>query len=379
MRKMTLIVCVLIIVFLVGCWDYREINDMEIVSGFAIDKEKDKYVLTVDKVMPSKTESPCPKSKVDVDEGDTMLDAVRNIISKTGKRLYWSHAKVIIISEELAREGLIPVIDFISRDIEARADMWIIISREKTAGEILKTKCETESTISTIIDNALTNEDKVHTYHGVKIWRFIKDIEEEGKSPVLSSIKNIIRNGETYTQMYGIGVFKEDKLVGWLNDEQTKYYLFVIDKIKGGIIPLKNVSNTGTNVSIEIFDSKTRLEPEIKEGKLIINVFVETDADISEVMGSEDFISEKGRNILIKEGEKFIENKIFTVIEKVQKEYKSDIFGFCSIFHRKYPSEWKKIKSDWDEIFADLDVNVDVTLNIKASAISNTTIKRKGR
>ena len=34
-------------------------------------------------------------------------------------------------------------------------------------------------------------------------------------------------------------------------------------------------------------------------------------------------------------------------IETVQKQYKSDIFGFGEAIHRSNPKEWKKIKKQW--------------------------------
>lgn len=35
---------------------------------------------------------------------ETMFEIVRNMISMTGTKLFWSHMKVIIFSEEIARE-----------------------------------------------------------------------------------------------------------------------------------------------------------------------------------------------------------------------------------------------------------------------------------
>ncbi len=48
---------------------------------------------------------------------------------------------------------------------------------------------------------------------------------------------------------------------------------------------------------------------------------------------------------------KEIETYIKNTVSKVQNEFESDIFGFGSAFHRKYPKEWHKVKHNWNDIF----------------------------
>ena len=55
------------------------------------------------------------------------------MITLSGKKLYWSHATVIILSKEIASEGILKVIDFYNRDAEAREDIHLVISKEATA------------------------------------------------------------------------------------------------------------------------------------------------------------------------------------------------------------------------------------------------------
>jgi len=97
-----------------GCWDYVEINKIDIVVGVAIDKdlETNLYHLTAElvdiggsgkesKLMPKRVEG----------TGRTMFEAIRNMIKVSGKRLYWSHAKVVVISQDVAKDGIYPIIE----------------------------------------------------------------------------------------------------------------------------------------------------------------------------------------------------------------------------------------------------------------------------
>src|SRR4051794_23013200 len=104
------------IIMLTGCWNYKEIDKLAIVAGAAIDKEDDQFLLTAEVVKTKGEKDSKPESLKIEGRGKTIFDATRNINKVSGKRLYWSHAKVIIISQEVAREGIIPAIDLFNRD-----------------------------------------------------------------------------------------------------------------------------------------------------------------------------------------------------------------------------------------------------------------------
>jgi spore germination protein KC len=85
-----------------GCWNYREIDELAMVAGVAVDKCADgQYEITVEIPEMMGDRESKTKSKVLSGQGRSMLDAVRNIISVSGKKLYWAHTKVIILSKIL--------------------------------------------------------------------------------------------------------------------------------------------------------------------------------------------------------------------------------------------------------------------------------------
>ena len=89
-----------------------EIDDMAIIAGVAVDKgEEHRYLVTMEVVkLTGGTEAELLARVISV-EGDSMFDAVINVISYIGKKAYWSHAKIVIVSQAIARDGLVKVID----------------------------------------------------------------------------------------------------------------------------------------------------------------------------------------------------------------------------------------------------------------------------
>ncbi|NLI91550.1 MAG: hypothetical protein GX434_04895 [Peptococcaceae bacterium] len=157
---MALLVLLILIslIFLNGCWNYREVDKLAIVAGVAVDKGTNgQYEVTVEILQTSGGRDPKITSKTVTTEGNTMFDAVRNVISLSGKRLYWSHAKVIILSKEIAREGVTKIIDWYNRDSETRADVFIVISGGDSAKEIFSGQGTTEEIKSFVLEEMIRN------------------------------------------------------------------------------------------------------------------------------------------------------------------------------------------------------------------------------
>lgn len=359
-----------------GCWNYREIDELAIVSGVAVDRGKGgKVIATVEIVHVQQSQGQSEIKPVYVQaEGDTFFHAIRKIVALQGKKLYWSHAKVIIVSEDIAKEGISHVMDFAARDAEVREDMWILLSKETPASEILRTKSELENILAFELDDTLRAQRTVSKYPAVTLYEFIDKLESKDISTVIPTVANVETLGRKITYVAGAAIIKKDKLLSFLDTNEAKSLLWIEDELKGGLFIVKKAGETDTNVSLEIYKSKTKLKPEIEDGKLIMKVNLEVDVNIGEIMGPEDFISEKGRNTLEKDAEKQIKKNLESLIEKAQKELKCDFLGFGVKIRRSMPKVWKTIENQWLDIFADMDTSVEVDVRIRGSATTKKPI-----
>lgn len=381
LKKTLLISIVLINVFaLSACWDYRELSDVVNIAGVAVDKVEDKYILTQEIMIPTPEKGGTKvKSQIVIGEGNSIFDAIRKSIPKTGKKIYWRHAKVVIVSKEICEENILPIIDFINRDAEPRGSMRLLISKGNTAGEILNNPDKVkDQVLSYKIEDTLISQIYSAVYPVIDVWKFMEELSKEGASTIVPSIVNVEDNDKKVFKVYGGYVFKKDKLVGWLNGEESKSTLFIKNEIKKGSIVvdsyMEGIKYTNT---LEISGSKTKIKPVYKDNKITLNINVETDVAIAEVDGKKNFIDEKGRKIVAEDAEKLVETNLNNVIHKVQKEFGSDIFGFSSAIQRDIPKVWKKIQPNWEEEFKKIDTNVQVKINIKGSALMQKTIEVK--
>lgn len=358
-----------------SCWNYREINDMSIVSGVAIDKggSDGKYEVTVELIDIQQGKDINMHSKYITLSGNTMFEISRNMIALIGKKLYWSHSKSIIISEDIARDGISGILDWYSRDAETRTDARVLVSKENTAKEILKSKPVTENYTSFELSKLLKNEDTLSNVPVVDLWDILDTLAQDGLSTCLPTVKINKNNDDNILQVDGSAIFSKDKLIGCIDENSTKNILFAKDKINGGLLVLDKESESP--ITFEIFKNKTTIKPSIENGNLQFNIYTDTTVSLDEIQSDYEFYTEEGKNELENELSDMLQKSIYSSIKRIQSEYGADILGFGAKLNEDNPATWNDVKDDWDKIFKTLTISVNSKVNIKNSAVTSKPIK----
>ena len=364
-----------------GCWNYREIEKLAIIAGMAIDMDKNdkRYIITVEIAVPNPGEKAGgSKSEVYETKGATIFEAVRNLIVEIGRRAYWSHSKVIIIGKSIAEDqGVAAVLDFVYRDSETRRDVLVLISYESTAGEILKEAYNTAELLSYKIDTSVRNQKNISRFPKTELREVVDNFESENSAMLvpLARINKHKGQNDNVIEVFGSAILKSDKVVGYLNGDETKMALWVQGKLKGGLFIVRDILNSEEDMTFEIYGNKTKKKVEISDNELKINISIKTDAGIGEVTGAIDFADEKNFKSIKAEAEKRLKTELEAVVKKLQQDYKADIFNFEQVVEIQQNKQWKKNKSNWSEVFASMAVEVDAEINIRGSALTSKPIK----
>ena len=377
------LVLLLLMAGLMGCWNRRELDTLAIVMGLAIDEapEKNKISITAQLVKPGEVKGPAKGQGstkavwVVTSTGYTLFDAVRNFVSQSGRKLFFGHNQVIVIGEEAARKGVKPLLDFVARDHELRRRSWIIVAKGVKGARIMQFQSELEKIPALAISDLLKARAATSTATAVNLNEFLGKLASDGIEPVAGRIElidGVKPEGEeageedkTKVRLTGTAVFKQDKLAGWLNKPETRGLLWVLEQVKSGIIVVKNPQDEQKPVALEILRADSKVEPEIRSGKLVIKVKIEEEGNLGEAMNSSDITRPEVIRTLEKRQKTVIENEIRAVLRKAQKEFRTDIFGFGAAVFRKYPDEWEKIKDRWAEVYPDLVVELEVEAKLR--------------
>lgn len=381
-NRSILIFIILINIFInTSCWNYKEINEKLIVAGVTVDYDDitKKVIISVEISKPELIGNRIEiSSEVLQEKGDTVFEVVRSLISTAGMKLFWSHTKVIIFSENVLKheEIFLSAIDFFSRDAECRDDIWILLSSEKNAYEIFKAKVDIERIVSYHLESIIKNEKNFSKFHATRLYELIDNLSIKGIEPTIPTVDTEKFEDKIIARIFGTSILKGTKKVGWLNGNESKTFLTIINKLNGGTINVnQKVRNEIIPIALEIFKNKTKIEPKFENDTITMIIDVKTTVNINEVGTEKDFINGENFKKLKSDGEKLIEKNIINLIKKVQRNYNSDIFGFGLIIEREMPDVWKELKPKWDYEFKNVKVIVNSELNIRGSALRSKTIK----
>lgn len=382
-RKWVLLILLLsLCALLTGCWSRRELNDLAIVVGMGIDAaDGGRYEVSVQIVDPgeiTKSNSGSGRAPVTVysSDGKTLAEAIRRLTTITPRKSYFSHLRILIISEELAKQGIGETLDYMSRNQEFRTDFYISISREVPAKQMLSLMTPLEKIPATKMLNTLeVAEREWSPVVTVTLDELIRNMRHEGKHPVLTGFRikgdpeagAIKENVETITpaaniQAWGLAVFRHDKLVGWLNEEESKGYTDLVDQLNRTIVEVG--CPKGGRLAVEITRSKTKLEGSVRNGEPEAKVFVRAEGNVADVQCQIDLIQTGTIVKIEKEVEKMLQKHMEVSLAKAQT-MQTDIFGLGEAIHRADPDYWKQAKTDWNRLFADLSVQIEVDVSIR--------------
>lgn len=360
---------------LCGCWDYVGLNEIAITLGVAVDKEEDNYKLTFEIVdlLESSKDTGIKTTYIE-GEGKTVFEAARNAKSRTATKIFFGNQEVLVISEQIAKEeGILKTLDFFMRDAEPRETIHVMISKEKTAKDLLIAKGLTNPASSLEIKEIIRRDHEVTSKTAViQLYQIYSILYKHGWMLVLPAFHAVKNNDISTPESDGMAVFKEDKLIGYLAPDETFFCLFVINEVNGGLFSVEKQNDLGDRTTYEITGSKTKTDFEYDKEKDKFKITVEIDI--------ETFISQCPRHLenpydteLINEMKKmadeYLKKNIENVIQKVQTQYNSDIFGFGNTVYRKDNKLWHEVSENWDRYFRELEVEIKPNVHIRNTAL----------
>lgn len=395
--KFRYLIVLLSIFLLSGCWNYRELNDMSIAGSIGIDYDVENNLFDVsvqvfkakksgsDNAGSSSDESPVVLYE---EKGKTVHEALRNAVKEAPKKLYIGHLDLIVFGEDLAKTHFFESLDFLFRDVESRKDFNIILAKGGTAKDVLKVLTPLETNPSTsMMQTLIANSTFKGTAPTVSFDEALAYIYNEGieltlptveivgdtkKSDEADSIAKI--DPKTALVFNSVAVFKNNKLIGYLNEEESLGFSIITGQIGSSVIPFP-CDDSGNYASFEIIKMKSGATVKKDGDQIKSEIAISAKASLSEINCAIDLTDDKEYKRIEEMANKATEQIVQKALNKVMKEYKSDIFGFGDQLFRTEYQYWKTIKPDWDSKFPEIETSIKtkITLFTKGSTTTSTT------
>lgn len=384
MRKFAVISALLVIVTaLSGCAQIArgraEIDKLFITRIISIDKTQDgKVMLTLTtkslQVGGNGGGGQTQKGESVVSEGETVFQAARNLLIYADRRPHYGHTEYILFGEETAKEGILPYLDFISRQYEFRYNAKIYIVRGGTANSLVK-KTNTqkmfvgdrissieESAQNTTLSSIVTLNEALLIFGNKNLDTFLPFIE--GK-------KAMIKEGEEEKSdilLRGYAIFKRDKLFAFTSEEEARGISWIMNRSGSGVMIVK--SNAGEKVSLEIINNRAKLIPRIESNELHCTIEMSISSNIGEIMGTKTLVDPESVKYLERQQEKKVKQILENAV-RLSQENNSDHFSIITKFIFKYPMMRDYFEKNWKDLYPDVKFDFKVESKIKGTYLLN--------
>ncbi|OCT13471.1 spore gernimation protein GerC [Paenibacillus pectinilyticus] len=390
--KITIIVLVLLM--LTGCWSRRELNELLIVLGVSVDWEDGEYLVSFQVVNPGeisaqKRGGERPPSTLYQGRGKTMFEAARYLTAEAPRKVYMGHLQLFVIGESLARRGIKDFVDSSFRDNEMRMDFNIVVARGTKAENILKLYTPMEKLPSYSMQQSLqTSQKSWAPTVAITMDEVLNKLSGDGFELALTGIQMIgdievgrRKENVEYFQppsryrYNGIAAFKEDKLIGWLNEDESKGYTDITDHLDSTSIELACAKQE--YIGIEVTSSDTKLKTKVINGIPEVTVSIRTESNIVDNPCKDVDLTDPKTITRLEEGAREIMQSHTEATIARAKKFKSDIVGFGSQLGKDHPAYWNSVKENWnDDMFLQTKVIYDIHLFIRQTGTTgNSTVK----
>jgi len=377
------IISVICMAVVAGCWNRRELNDIAVSVAIGVDQRANKILLSNQILNPGAISGMEGGSFAPVtmfqETGRGFQEAARRMTALSTRKIYVGQMQMLVFGEEFARKGISKVLDHISRDHEYRKDFYVVIARGAEAQDILQVYSPLEKTPASKMNASLETSSRVWgATAAVKINELISTLTSKGKSAVLTGIvvsgdkqigndkKNVEKILSPAQLKYsGLAVFKKDKLLGWLSEKESKGYNYTQGKIKSTVVLASCPKDNNKKIAVELLGTKSKKKVSIENGMPVIDLQVKTEGVVTDAQCELDFTKAATITEIEHLTGSEIKDTMISVIKKMQTKYKSDIFGFGEDVERENPRYWESAKSDWDQVFSTMKVNVRVEVKIR--------------
>ncbi|WP_158289531.1 Ger(x)C family spore germination protein [Paenibacillus flagellatus] len=360
----------LLVLLTAGCWDRREIEERTSVVALAIDRDRDNpqfITLSVQIPIPIRIAGSGAgggggdgKNSVKVMSatGKTVVDAFQNLQKRLNQELFYGHTRIIAIGDDVAKEGLIHILDPFRRDPQIRRLLWPIIVKGN-ALELLNAVPTLEQIPTVFIMSLIENGAKSGRIPDVNLGDFFIDLSSASREAYM----NYVEVNKNDVKWCGVGVFRGDRMIGKLDERETWNLIHLREKKGGGniVFPYENDPSKLVTLNTEFVSSKKNIS--FQDGKTIVRIHVELESNLLEKTFDMNLFQEASIKRLEQQAEKYLNEGAADLVRKLQRQYKTDTLGIGSYIKAHHTSEWKRM--DWERQFPEADIRITYRIRVR--------------
>ena len=388
-KRALFMLCLLMAVLLTGCWDRREINDVAFVMTTGLDKDADKqYRVTVQIALPGQlggiggsgggggTSGSKPYFN-DSTVGVSLRDANGKQQRRLSREMHFGHRRVVVIGEDLAKEGIHQFMDSVGRLPQNRLTAFLLITSGQ-ARDIMSATIPTEQFPAEVMRELAQASMK----HPRTLKHVINMLVVDGVDVAVPYVEQTMSQpGEqgrpaSTIKNAGVAVFRQNRLAGVLRGEQGSALLLAMNEGRAPTFTLAPPEGEG-DVTVILTENSAKLSPILDGDKIRCQIDILGKGYVMENQSNYDISTDNNLGRIGQVVADRIRQSVLDSMKLLQNEYHSDPLGIGDAIHRKYPERWKVLRKDWESAYARVEVEVNPLVQVEHSGMYTSPMGRK--
>ena len=391
-------------------YNSQNIDRLDYVIAIGIDKSPDNTNLQVsfeftDLGAFSESDSEQgSKPIIDTVVAPSISESINLMNAYAGKQVNLSHCKVVVFSEDVARDGILEEVTYLMNSPQIRPTTNIIIASDKAKDYIENSTSSLEGILTKYYDLFPTSAEYTGYTSNILLSRFYQNLtsDESGAIAILgtksksakknsssqeedtsNSTKQEVSNntslesiatgeniveGDRGTENIGLAVFNKDKYIGNLSAIETLCYTLIEEEVDNFSVCIDHPTNPDKKIDVSV----SSLEPnnvkvDISKDNPIITIKLNLTAKALTGQNSLDFSDKDTLNSVNSALKEFLTSKMKNFLYKTSKEYGCDINGFYRLVKQKFLTIPEYDNYNWEEMYKKADFNVEIDSDVISS------------
>ena len=395
-------ILVLIIIFnsfFSASYNSLNLDNLAFAVAIGIDKStSNKLKVTFEFLAPSPSGDSVSETKpvLNTVECSSLTNGINLMNAYLGKKVNLSHCKLIIFSEELAKDGISDEVYSLINEVQVRPSANIVVSKCNTKYYIENSIPSLESLIPRyyqIFPN--TSEYTGYTCNATigdffnalvcnscspyAILGGINESNSDSSQSQVSDDSSIKSNespitGNRESQNIGLAVFKDDKLAGELNAIETICFLNMRKEVETFLVSIPNPEEANSKIDIYLTPNTThKIDVSFVNGAPYIKLKLKFSGKIYSMSRDSQYLNSDILDTISNYCNNYLESEFSSYLYKTSTIFESDINGLGLYALSKFNTSTEFNDYDWINNYKNSTFSIDIETVIASGFLLTQT------
>lgn len=389
-----------------GCYDRSELEEQAFLITLGIDRDKNHAVHVVARVaVPSKLASSTSGAGGgggDFRSGTPIIGATGRTIQEalalmnTGveRSINLTHLSAVVFGEQAARSGLLSYIRPMVRYREFRRTLYLFVAKGSLTRVFTRDRPILETSVTRLIEDLHDTSRRTGFAPSVQLHGFLSSLEMNNDDPVLpvlaynerttqegkdraGSVKHsgraaevsvpgqVSRTGGNPVENVGAALFREDRLVGFLNGQQARYLQLLNGSLHRVFINFPSPSGDGYVTLWLRYAEPLEVMVHAQGPKPRIDIRQSFVAELLGEQGSSSYVSASQRTRLERVVADEVKRREIALVQTIFTRYRVDPFHFFQYARGSFPTVESMRKFSWRSVLPKVALAVAVNVRVR--------------